>query len=98
MSYAVILLITRRIYKGKISISNAIEYLESNWDKEFDLDNTAEAAKYMSKIEIIKGGTGGYFMPKSTTTAQQAAGYGTATREAVILMSVRFSDKISALP
>lgn len=28
-------------------------------------------------------------MPKATTTAQEAAGYGTATREAAVLMSVR---------
>jgi len=43
----------------------------------------------MSKLGIIKGDDKGYFMPKATTTAQQATGYGTATREAAILMSVR---------
>jgi hypothetical protein len=48
-----------------------------------------EATKYMSKLGIIKGDSQGNFMPKATTTAQQAAGYGTATREAAILMSVR---------
>ncbi len=48
-----------------------------------------EAAKYMSKLGIVKGDAKGYFMPKATTTAQEAAGYGMATREAAILMSVR---------
>ncbi|MGE5614977.1 MAG: S-layer homology domain-containing protein [Bacillota bacterium] len=48
-----------------------------------------EGTKYMSKLGIIKGDARGYFMPRATTTAQQAAGYGTATREAAVLMSVR---------
>lgn len=48
-----------------------------------------EATKYMSKLGIIKGDSQGNFMPKAATTAQQAAGYGTATREAAVLMSVR---------
>jgi hypothetical protein len=55
-----------------------------------DIDSWAvEGTKYMSKLGIIKGNDKGYFMPKAATTAQQAAGYGTATREAAILMSVR---------
>lgn len=49
----------------------------------------ADAAKYMSKLGIIKGDASGNFMPKATTTAQTAAGYGMATREAAILMTVR---------
>ncbi len=48
-----------------------------------------EGAKYMSKLGIIKGDASGNFMPKATTTAQTAAGYGMATREAAILMTVR---------
>ena len=48
-----------------------------------------DAAKYMSKLGIIKGDTSGNFMPKATTTVQTAAGYGMATREAAILMTVR---------
>ncbi len=48
-----------------------------------------DGTKYMSKLGIIKGDTSGNFMPKATTTAQTAAGYGMATREAAILMSVR---------
>jgi hypothetical protein len=55
-----------------------------------DIDSWAvEGTKYMSKLGIIKGDDKGYFMPKAATTAQQATGYGTATREAAILMSVR---------
>jgi hypothetical protein len=49
----------------------------------------AEATKYMSKLGIIKGDSSGNFMPKAITTAQTAAGYGMATREAAILMTVR---------
>jgi len=67
-----------------------------------DIANYAvEAAKYMSKLGIVKGDTKGYFMPKATTTAQEAAGYGMATREAAILMSVRTygqMDTIKAAP
>ena len=48
-----------------------------------------ESTKYMSKLGIIKGDASGNFMPKATTTAQKAAGYGMATREAAILMAVR---------
>ncbi|MEA4920343.1 MAG: S-layer homology domain-containing protein [Clostridiaceae bacterium] len=48
-----------------------------------------EGTKYMSRLEIIKGDESGNFMPKATTTAQTAAGYGMATREAAILMTVR---------
>lgn len=49
----------------------------------------ADATKYMSKLGIIKGDSAGNFMPKAATTAQTAAGYGMATREAAILMTVR---------
>jgi hypothetical protein len=48
-----------------------------------------DATKYMSMLGIIKGDDAGNFMPKATTTAQTAAGYGMATREAAILMTVR---------
>jgi hypothetical protein len=48
-----------------------------------------DATKYMSNIGIIKGDTAGNFMPKATTSVQEANGYGMATREAAILMSVR---------
>ncbi|NLV50334.1 MAG: S-layer homology domain-containing protein [Clostridiales bacterium] len=51
--------------------------------------------KYMSQLGIIKGDTNGYFMPKAVTTQQEAEGYGTATREAAILMTVRTYNKIA---
>lgn len=44
VTYVVVLLITRRIYKGKVSIIHAMEYLESNWDKAYDIDEAAKAA------------------------------------------------------
>ncbi len=53
-----------------------------------------EGAMYMSNLGIIKGDTSGNFMPKATTTAQTAAGYGMATREAAILMTVRTYDTL----
>lgn len=57
-----------------------------------------DATKFMSKIGIIKGDTSGNFMPKATTTAQTAAGYGMATREAAVLMTVRSFEKVPSLP
>jgi hypothetical protein len=60
-----------------------------------DISNWAvEATKYMSKLGIIKGDEAGNFMPKATTTAQQATGYGMATREAAVLMAIRTYDKV----
>ena len=59
-----------------------------------DIDAWAvESTKYMFKLGIIKGDNRGYFMPKATTTAQEASAYGTATREAAVLMTVRTYDK-----
>jgi hypothetical protein len=52
-----------------------------------------EAAKYMSKIGVIAGDAQGNFMPKATTPAQEAAGYGMATREQAIALSVRTYNK-----
>mgnify|MGYP000860863563 FL=1 len=65
-----------------------------------DQKNISEYAvqptKYMSKLGIIKGDAStGNFMPKATTSAEQAAGYGMATREAAILMSVRTYDAMN---
>jgi len=58
-------------------------------DQKYISSWAAQATKYMSKLGIIKGDSSGNFMPKATTTAQTAAGYGMATREAAILMTVR---------
>ncbi len=56
-----------------------------------------EGTKFMSKLGIIKGDAKGNFMPKATTTAQKAADYGMATREAAILMSVRTLDQMDEI-
>ncbi len=53
-----------------------------------------EATKYMAKKGIIKGDTNGNFMPKAITTAQEAAGYGMASREAAVMMSVRTYEAV----
>lgn len=58
-------------------------------DQKFISPWAVEATKYMFKLGIIKGDSSGNFMPKATTTAQEAAGYGMATREAAVLMTVR---------
>lgn len=64
-----------------------------------DIDSWAvEGTKYMFKMGIIKGDNRGNFMPKAATTAQQAASYGTASREAAILMTVRTSNKLPDKP
>jgi hypothetical protein len=52
-------------------------------------DFAVEATKFMFKLGIIKGDSRGYFMPKATTSAQEAAGYGMASREAAIIMASR---------
>lgn len=44
VSHVVIMFITKRIYRGKVSIAKSVEYMENNWDKEFDLSETAKAA------------------------------------------------------
>ncbi|MGI5839851.1 MAG: S-layer homology domain-containing protein [bacterium] len=60
-------------------------------------DFAVAGTKYMSKLGIVKGGAGGNFMPKATTTAQQAANYGMATREAAIIMSLRTYDQMDTI-
>ncbi|MGE5613918.1 MAG: S-layer homology domain-containing protein, partial [Bacillota bacterium] len=45
-----------------------------------------EATKYMSKIGVITGDAKGNFMPKAVTKAEEAAGYGMATREQAIAL------------
>jgi hypothetical protein len=54
-----------------------------------------QATKYMSRLGIVKGNSEGYFMPKATTTAQIAAKYGMAAREAAIAMVVRTYETIN---
>jgi len=52
--YVVVILITRRIYRGKESINKAKEYLRENWIEDFSLEKTARAANlspyYFSRL------------------------------------------------
>ncbi|HCS11008.1 MAG TPA: hypothetical protein DIV40_06080 [Clostridiales bacterium] len=52
-----------------------------------------EATKYMNKVGIITGDAQGNFMPKASTPAHEAAGYGMATREQAIALSLRTYNK-----
>jgi hypothetical protein len=70
----------------------------SDFPDQKDISSYAvEAAKYMSNLGIVKGDANGNFMPKGITDAQTAAGYGMATREAAILMSVRTYDQMDTI-
>jgi hypothetical protein len=62
-------------------------------DQKFISAWAVDATKYMSKMGIITGDTKGAFMPKATTSAQEAAGYGMATREQAIALTVRAYEK-----
>ena len=64
-------------------------------DQKYISDWAVEGTKYMSRLGIIKGDSSGNFMPKAATTVQEAAGYGMATREAAVLMSVRTYDAMN---
>jgi len=72
------------------SVSGIKDFPDQKYISSWAVDST----KYMAKLGIIKGNASGDFMPKATTTAQAAAGYGMATREAAILMSVRTYETI----
>lgn len=58
-------------------------------DQQYVSPWAVEATKYMSKSGIITGDAKGNFMPKAITSTQEAAGYGMATREQAIALSVR---------
>ncbi len=62
-------------------------------DQKYISAYAVEATKYMNKAGIILGDAKGNFMPKATTPAQEAAGYGMATREQAIALSLRTHDK-----
>ncbi len=72
----------------------SIEGVKDFPDQKYISKWAADSAKYMSKIGIVNGDSKGNFMPKATTTKQEAQGYGMATREAAILMTVRSFDKL----
>ena len=71
----------------------SIEGVKDFPDQKFISSWAVEATKYMNKVGIITGDAKGNFMPKATTSAQEAAGYGMATREQAIVMSLRTYDK-----
>lgn len=73
----------------------SVEAIKDFPDQKDISDYAIQPTKYMSKIGIIKGDAEtGSFMPKANPSAQQAANYGMATREAAILMSVRTYEAI----
>lgn len=62
-------------------------------DQKYISDWAIEAAKYMNKMGILTGDAQGNFMPKATTPKQEADGYGMATREQAVALSVRTYNK-----
>lgn len=72
----------------------SIEGIKDFPDQKFISTWAVDATKYMSKMGIITGDAQGNFMPKATTSAQEAAGYGIATREQAIALTVRTYEKI----
>ena len=72
----------------------SIEGVKDFADQQYISSWAVEATKYMSKLGIIKGDDKGNFMPKAITPAQEAAGYGMATRDAAIVLSYRTYDKM----
>jgi len=59
-------------------------------------DYARESVYYLSKLGVVSGIGDNTFAPKAITSAQQAAGYATATREQALLIAVRLhnsSDK-----
>ena len=70
---------------GNYSAPNAKPFPDQKLISTWALD----AAKYMAQQGIIRGDAAGNFMPKATATAQTAANYGRATREAAIIMASR---------
>jgi hypothetical protein len=67
-------------------------------DQKYISSWATDATKYMFKIGIIAGDSKGNFMPKATTTAQEASGYGMATREQAIALSARTYEEVPSLP
>lgn len=64
-------------------------------DQKYISSFAVEGTKYLAKLGIIKGDQNGNFMPRAVTPEQEATGYGSATREAAILMSVRSLEQIT---
>ena len=76
--------------QGDFSIDGVKDFPDQKYISSYAIP----AAKYMSKKGIVTGDAKGNFMPKSTSTVQQAGTYGMATREQAIAMSVRTFEKL----
>ncbi len=74
---------------GDYSISGVPDFPDQQYISSWAVEST----KYMFKVGIITGDAQGYFMPKATTSAQTAAGYGMATKEQAIILSMRTYEK-----
>jgi len=75
---------------GDYSITGVKDFPDQKYISAWAVD----ATKYMSKTKIITGDAKGNFMPKATTNAQEAAGYGMATREQAIALTVRTYENL----
>jgi AraC family transcriptional regulator len=60
MAYMVAIFFTSRIYQGKSEVAKAREYLENNWQEEFNIDSIAKAACISSShlVRLFKKHTG----------------------------------------
>lgn len=75
-----------------VDVSGVKSYAD---DKDIS-DYARESVYYLSKLGVVGGIGNNTFAPKAITSAQQAAGYATATREQALLIAVRLhnsSDK-----
>ena len=57
-----------------------------------------DSVYFMAANELIKGIGDNKFAPKATTTAQQAAGYASATREQAIIIGMRLVENLKGKP
>lgn len=74
---------------GDYSVAGVKDFPDQQYISGFAVD----ATKYMFKAGIILGDAQGNFMPKATTSVQTAAGYGMATREQAIALTLRTYKK-----
>ena len=57
-------------------------------------DYARESVYYLSKLGVVGGIGNNTFAPKAITSAQQAAGYATATREQALAIAVRMVENL----
>jgi len=57
-----------------------------------------DSVYFMAANNVIQGVGGNKFAPRATTTAEQAAGYATATREQAIIIGVRLVENLKDKP